>query len=199
MQNLELIPTPGISECDLKPQYWVEKYADFMYNYALIRINDSDLAQDLVQETFLAALERISSFEGRSSERTWLVSILKNKIFDVYRRKSSGLIIRMGSMMPAEKEDFFNPDDGSWNKMRQPVSMKFEENDPLREKEFNQTLEKCMLKLPELWLAVFRMKHLDGQSTQIICNELRVTPSNFWVIIHRAKLNLRACLQKSWN
>lgn len=199
MQNLEIIPIPGTSGCDLEPQYWVEKYADFMYNYALIRINDSDLAQDLVQETFLAALERISSFKGRSSERTWLVSILKNKIFDVYRRKSSGLIIRMDSMMPAEKVEFFNPDDGCWNNMHQPVYMKFEDNDPLREKEFNQILEKCMLKLPELWLAVFRMKHLDGQSTQIICNELRVTPSNFWVIIHRAKLNLRACLQKSWN
>ncbi|WP_295793941.1 sigma-70 family RNA polymerase sigma factor [Mucilaginibacter sp.] len=199
MQNLETISTPISNRCSLEPQYWVERHADFMYNYALIRINDSDLAQDLVQETFLAALERTSTFEGRSSERTWLVSILKNKIFDVYRKRSSGLTIRMPAKTPSEVEDFFNPDDGRWNKTDQPVYMSFEENDPLREKEFNQVLEKCMLKLPELWLAVFRMKHIDDQSTQIICNELRVTPSNYWVIIHRAKLNLRACLQKNWN
>ena len=65
-------------------------------------------------------------------------------------------------------------------------------------KEFNSILQKCMQKLPVLWLSIFTMKHMDDQSTDMICSELKITQSNFWVIIHRTKLNLRACLQKNW-
>ena len=75
----------------LNPHQWVISYADYLYAYAIRRINDEELAKDLVQETFLAALEKAATFEGKSSERTWLTAILKNKIIDVYRKKSSGL------------------------------------------------------------------------------------------------------------
>ena len=73
-----------------------------------------------------------------------------------------------------------------------------ENADPLVDKEFNHILQRCMQKLPALWMAVFTMKHIDDATTDIICSELKVTQANFWVIIHRAKLNLRACLQKNW-
>ena len=75
----------------LDPHQWVKAHADYLYAYAIKRINDTELARDLVQETFLAALEKVDKFEGKSSERTWLTAILKNKIIDVYRKKSSGL------------------------------------------------------------------------------------------------------------
>jgi RNA polymerase sigma-70 factor (ECF subfamily) len=182
----------------LNPHQWVELHADYMYNYAIARINDEELAKDLVQETFLAALERVDKFEGKSSERTWLTAILKNKIVDVYRKKSSGLINADVQRAEEEQSDFFEPEYGHWTAERAPKVFGIDDHDPLVSKEFNSILQKCLQKLPVLWLSIFTMKHMDDESTDIICSELKVTPSNFWVIIHRTKLNLRACLQKNW-
>jgi RNA polymerase sigma-70 factor (TIGR02943 family) len=157
------------------------------------------MAKDLVQETFLAALEKVDKFEGKSTERTWLTAILKNKIIDVYRKKSSGLRKDSDEIVAEEEpQDFFNDDDGHWTKANHPRPFGIDDHDPLREKEFNGILQRCMQKLPALWMAVFTMKHMDDATTDIICSELKVTQANFWVIIHRAKLNLRACLQKNW-
>jgi len=182
----------------LDPRHWVEAHADYLYGYALPRLNDEEQAKDLVQETFLAALERKEKFEGKSSERTWLTAILKNKIIDVYRKRSSGL--KMAAVKEAEEElqDFFNADDGHWNKAHTPQPFGIENQDPLQDKEFNGIFQKCMQKLPALWMAVFTMKHIDDAATDIICSELKISQANFWVIIHRAKLNLRACLQRNW-
>ena len=183
----------------IDPQHWVENYADYLYSYVITRINDNERAKDLIQETFLAALEKVSQFEGRSSERTWLTAILKNKVIDVYRRKSS----RPGERSDAhassdDHEDFFEAEDGHWKVEHQPQRFGIDDYDPLSNKEFNDILQNCLQKLPALWLSVFTMKHLDDQDTKIICNQLKVTASNFWVIIHRTKVNLRSCLQKNW-
>ncbi|MCF0056255.1 sigma-70 family RNA polymerase sigma factor [Dyadobacter sp. CY356] len=180
------------------PRQWVKKYADYLYTYAVSRVNDEELARDLVQETFLAALERIKTFEGRSSERTWLTAILRNKIIDVYRKKSSGPE-RQSDVTEAERaqNDFFDPNDGHWNEAFRPKEIG-EEEDLLVSAEFSVILQKCMEKLPVLWSAVFTMKHMDDEVTEHICEYLKISSSNFWVIIHRAKLNLRACLQKNW-
>lgn len=183
----------------IDPHHWVENHADYLFSYAITRINEEEQARDLVQETFLAALERIDKFEGRSSERTWLTAILKNKIIDVYRKKSSGLGKNTSSLDTEQQDqDFFDPYDGHWNKAHRPEVFGIETNDPLMNKELKSILEMCMQKLPALWLSVFKMKHMEDESTDLICEALKVTPSNFWVIIHRAKLNLRACLQKNW-
>lgn len=182
-----------------EPKQWVTKYADYLYSYALSRINDEELARDLVQETFLAALEKTGKFEGRSSESTWLTAIMKNKIVDVYRKKSSGLAnrqqIRVGDQDP---DDFFEAGDGHWKVEHQPRAFGLESYDPLTGKEFNNILKQCMQKLPTLWLSVFTMKHIDEETTETICSALKVTAANYWVIIHRAKVNLRECLQNNW-
>lgn len=180
------------------PHKWVEAHADYLYAYARARINDEELARDLVQETFLAALEKVKNFEGRSSERTWLTAILRNKVIDVYRKKSSGLINIDVKQAEEEQADFFDENTGHWTAERAPQPFGIEDSDPLTAKEFNRILMLCMQKLPALWLSVFTMKHIDEESTDTICSELKLTSSNFWVIIHRAKLNLRACLQKNW-
>ncbi|HVS91136.1 MAG TPA: sigma-70 family RNA polymerase sigma factor [Mucilaginibacter sp.] len=182
----------------LNPHNWVGAHADYLYAYTRARINDEEQARDLVQETFLAALERIGAFEGRSSERTWLTAILRNKIIDVYRKRSSGL--RSVEVKQAEEEqtDFFDHEYGHWNSEPAPKPFGIDEYEPLRSKEFDHILSQCLGKLPALWMSVFTMKHLDDESTEAICSELKLTSSNFWVIIHRAKLNLRACLQKNW-
>jgi len=182
----------------LNPHKWVESYADYLYMYAITRINDEELAKDLVQETFLAALEKVDKFEGKSTERTWLTAILKNKVVDVYRKKSSGLGTAEVKKAEQEQQDFFEEDTGHWIAENGPRPIGIEHQDPLINKEFNSIMQQCLQKLPALWMAVFTMKHIDDAATDFICSELRVTPSNFWVIIHRAKLNLRACLQKNW-
>jgi len=190
-----------ISETNvLNPHKWVANYADYLYMYAIVRINDEDLAKDLVQETFLAALERVDRFEGKSTERTWLTAIIKNKIIDVYRKKSSGLAVPAANKATQEQDEFFDEDNGHWKAEYAPQPITgMDEQDPLLKKELNKILQLCLQKLPALWNAVFTMKHIDDAETEHICAELHVTPANFWVIIHRAKVNLRACLQKNWN
>lgn len=182
----------------LNPHKWVDTHADYLYAYTISRLNNEELAKDLVQETFLAALQRASQFEGKSSERTWLTAILKNKIVDVYRKKPSGLNNVTEKQAEDEQKDFFDEDTGHWNDSNRPLPFGIEDQDPLRGKEFNHILQLCMQKLPTLWMSVFTMKHMDDATTELICTELRVSQANFWVIIHRAKLSLRACLQKNW-
>ncbi len=192
-------PEVAIETHLINPLRWVDKYADYLYIFASSRTNDEELARDLVQETFLAALEKMENFEGRSSERTWLTSILKNKIIDVYRKKTSHLLKEIaGKASDYDHEVFFNADDGHWKTEHQPKSFGIEEYDSLARKELNQAFQKCMQKLPALWLSVFSMKHIDDEETGTICRELKITASNFWVIIHRSKVNLRSCLQKNW-
>jgi len=182
----------------LEPRNWVATHADYLYAYAIARLNDEEQAKDLVQETFLAALQKVDKFEGKSSERTWLTAILKYKIIDVYRKRSSGLLNADVIKAEEEQSDFFDHENGHWLPEHAPKQFGIDNYDPLVSKEFNQILQKCMQKLPGLWMSVFTMKHMDDQTTEIICTELKLTAANFWVIIHRAKINLRACLQKNW-
>jgi RNA polymerase sigma-70 factor (TIGR02943 family) len=185
------------SQPTINPHNWVAMHADYLYAYAITRIADEEQVRDLVQETFLAALERIKQFEGRSSERTWLTAILKNKIIDVYRKNSRvGAAKSIGTS--DEEPQYFDPDLNNWKKAHWPLSLGVEDADPLRNKELNRILQLCMKKLPPLWLAIFTMKHMDDESKEVICSELKVSDANFWVIIHRAKVNLRSCLQKNW-
>jgi RNA polymerase sigma-70 factor (TIGR02943 family) len=183
----------------IDPQRWVDSHADYLFAYAVGRLDDAELAKDLVQETFLAALERVNQFGGRSSERTWLTSILKHKVIDVYRKRSSAWQ-SLGNQSNGDVGvvDFFEEGNGHWKEEYQPKEFGIENYDRLANKEFHHVLDQCMKKLPALWLSVFTMKHIDELATEVICGHLKVTPSNFWVIIHRTKVNLRACLQTNW-
>lgn len=179
----------------LQPRQWANVYADYLYTFARKRIWDDDLARDLVQDTFLAALERMEKFEGRSSERTWLTAILKHKIMDVYRKKSS-LKSVVNASVDVNDLEFFE-ENGHWKEAFKPKNFGLEQQDLLERKEFNAILKICMEKLPGLWLAVFSLKFIDDEKSEVICNGLKITAANYWVIIHRAKLNLRACLQNN--
>jgi len=178
------------------PKQWVDRYADYLYSYALARLDNEEQARDLVQETFLAALEKLDQFRGGSTERTWLTAILKYKVIDVYRKKSSGL--RAEQIDHAPEVEFFEAENGHWKEAYAPQALGVENEDPLAHKELATILQKCLQKLPVLWHSIFSMKHMDEMATETICQEMKVTQSNFWVIIHRAKLNLRACIQKAW-
>ncbi|WP_462266795.1 sigma-70 family RNA polymerase sigma factor [Mucilaginibacter sp.] len=185
---------------DLNPLGWVQAHADYLYAYACTRLNDEEQARDAVQETFLAALEAMGNYQYKSSERTWLTAILKHKIIDVYRKKSASLIKgAVAAIDLQEPQDFFDKADGHWSQLHRPQPFNYIEDDALTRKEFTLVLQRCLQKLPALWAATFTLKHIDDEETEIICRELKLTAANFWVIMHRAKLNLRACLQKNWN
>lgn len=178
-----------------EPGNWASRHADYLYTYALIRLNDADEAKDLVQETFLAALERVEDFQGKSSERTWLTSILKYKVIDVYRKKSGLVFVSTESL----GEEYFEPDDGQWIQNQVPSAIGIEGHEALENKEIQEAFSNCLGKLPPLWSSIFKMKYMDDESTEIICSSLKISRSNFWVISHRAKVSLRACMQKNWS
>ncbi|WP_406827274.1 sigma-70 family RNA polymerase sigma factor [Pedobacter sp. KACC 23697] len=182
------------------PSSWVEKYADYLYGFAMSRLRDEDVAKDLVQDTFMAALQRLKGFEGNSKEKTWLTAILKNKIADFYRKRSGNSLNDLRIMgIEGELKDFFDAESGHWTEKDYPRAFGLEPHNPLMMKELGSILNECLAKLPGLWFSVFSMKHMDDLSSELICTELKLTAANFWVIMHRTKLNLRACLQKNWN
>ena len=179
----------------INPHQWVENYADYLYGFAFSRINDQEQARDLVQETLLAALESIDKFEGRSSEKTWLTTILKYKIYDIYREKTVGIRnVTLHEAYPG----YFDQADGEWKMEYRPKEFSIKDENAVENKEFYRILKLCLKKLPTSWMTAFKMKFIVEEETKDICNELKITSSNYWVIIHRAKINLRACLQKHW-
>jgi RNA polymerase sigma-70 factor (ECF subfamily) len=179
------------------PSHWVAAYADYLYAFALSRLDDEELCRDLVQETFLAALEKLSEFRGESSERTWLTAILRYKVIDVYRKKNTEWLTKVEVNEP--EPEYFEPDNGHWKDAYAPQQTGFEHSDPTIRKELASILQKCMQKLPALWQAIFSMKHMEEMKAEVICKDMKVTPSNYWVILHRAKLSLRACVEKVWS
>ncbi|EAR13628.1 RNA polymerase sigma-70 factor [Polaribacter irgensii 23-P] len=173
---------------------WIDKYADYLYNYSISRVNNSDLAKDLVQETFFAGLKSASNFEGRATERTWLVSILKRKIIDHYRKINSAkgqAEVRMNFYENGENE-------GSWLEERVPQSWDNSVEKKLENTELKSQLEICMDRLPEKYAMVFKMKTIQEFETAEICKELDITASNLWVILHRARVQLRKCMEDNW-
>ncbi len=143
---------PGLSD----PERWVDLHGDYLFKYALIRLRDPAKAEDAVQETFLAALKGGKSFQGRSAEKSWLVGVLKNKIYDYYRKSS-----RETSFTDLE---FYSDEE----------------------------------KLPKNVAAVFNLREVDGVEGKEICSLLNISESNLWVMLHRARMALRRCLETNW-
>ena len=178
----------------LNPNTWIDRYSDYLFNYTITRVKDRETAQDLVQETFLAGLKSMANFKGEASERTWLVSILKRKIIDHYRKINS----RKGQ---AEVRVNFSQDsdnEGSWLEERVADPFDKTAEDTIENTELGVAIHACIDKLPEKQAQVFKMKTLLGYETEAICNELDITPSNLWVIVHRARTAMAGCLEKNW-
>lgn len=178
----------------LNPNQWIKLHADYLYNYAIGRVNNHDLAKDLVQDTFFAGLKAKDNFQGLASERTWLVAILKRKIIDYYRKINSTkgkAEVKMNFYADGERE-------GDWIEERVPSSWNNEIEKNIENEELSVVLEKCINSLPEKYAMVFRMKTIEQLETDDICKELEITSSNLWVIIHRARTQLRKCMEDNW-
>lgn len=183
-----------IKKNNLSPDLWIDNYADYLYNYAITRINDSDLAKDLVQETFFAGLKSAKNFEGKSTERTWLISILKRKVIDHYRKinsKKGQAEVRMSFYDSGDNE-------GDWIEERVPQSWKNDTERGIENEELKSQIDICIDNLPEKYAVVFRMKTILEIETEDICKELEITSSNLWVMIHRARTQLRGCMEQNW-
>jgi RNA polymerase sigma-70 factor (TIGR02943 family) len=179
----------------LNAEKWVSDYSDMLFRFAALRVNDKETARDLVQETFLAAWRNYEKFKGEISEKNWLFTILKNKIIDHYRKAST----RLTQQMPEgnDNDNFFD-DTQHFAASQIPNAWGIDYNQTIERKEFYEVLAKCKQKLKDLQGVAFTMKYLDGIESEEICKALDITPSNYWVLIHRAKIQLRSCLEKNW-
>ncbi|MBS1638412.1 MAG: sigma-70 family RNA polymerase sigma factor [Bacteroidetes bacterium] len=182
----------------LQPEHWIDRYADDMFAFAMSKTGKETLAEDLVQDTFLSALNALNGFKGDSSEKTWLYAILKNKIKDHFKKASTRYEVPDFSFAQTDPGHFFFNDDEEWQQPAMPHSWEHAGGFSPESKEFQSVLDSCLDKLPDTWHAAIRMKWIEGNESEAICKELEVSSSNFWVIIHRAKLQLRDCLEKNW-
>jgi RNA polymerase sigma-70 factor (TIGR02943 family) len=184
-----------VKQQDLATQ-WVNEFADILYSYAVQRVNDSAAAKDLVQETFLAAWRNVNNYTGEASVKTWLFTILKNKIIDQYRKTASRQTVLLHAK--SDDDDYFFDAADHWVAAANPNEWRVNYNSKIEAKEFYIVLENCKSKLKEVQQAVFSMKYLDELDSDEICKTLSLSAANYWVLMHRAKTQLRACLEKNW-
>ena len=190
-------------DCD--PNVWVDEYSNEFFRFAMYRVKNREVAEDLVQETFLSGLNALNKFRRDCPEKSWLYNILRNKIIDHFRKKTNQEIKRSSSMVETDDDSFYNQffrKEGKgvdhWTENASPGNWDTSADNLLEKEEFMQFLMLCLSLLPETWEKVFSLKNIEDLPTKEICKELNITSSNLWTIIHRAKLQLRGCLEKRW-
>jgi RNA polymerase sigma-70 factor (TIGR02943 family) len=179
------------------PERWVDEHGDCLYRYALVRVRKPEIAEDLVQETFLVAVRTFDKFGGRSSERSWLCGILKHKICDHFRKIGRETTFTDMEFLQDEMSHKF-VEQGFWNHDRGPKEWKPEAEAVMDRAEFWQTLRVCLGKLPPRVADVFMLREMEELETAEICESLSITQSNLWVMLHRARMALRECLEIHW-
>jgi len=176
------------------PHQWINEHGDYLYRYAISRLHNEEQAADLLQETLLAAWKGHSSFAGQSSIRTWLVGILKHKIIDHIRKeiRNRNLAESVGN----DPTSAYFKSNGSWSEA--PHAWKENPEDLCRNEQFKLVLESCLGKLSEKQNAVFRLRDILGEETDTVCKSCDITPTHLHVLLHRARLGLRKCLELHW-
>jgi len=185
----------------IDPAAWIDDHGDYLYRYAMVQVRDPQVAEDLIQETMLAALQACDRFAGRCTERTWLVGILRHKIIDYYRKASRERRIDSIPLMPDDQEEVFSttgPWAGHWKKGKGPAAWEGDPEAELEQREFWDVLKRCLEGLPPRTAHVFWMREVEGLTSEEICKELDITATNLWVILHRARMQLRRSLEQHW-
>jgi len=178
------------------PEGWLDRYGDALFQYALARVRDPSLAEDLVQETLLAGIKAHSSFSQRSSEKTWLISILKHKIIDYFRKSSRESTLNDVSDIAADPTDQYFDSKGMW---QADISHWHAPEKSLEREHFWRVLNDCVSGLPDRQAKIFFLREVEGMSTEEICKVMDVTTTNnLWVIMSRIRMRLRQCLETNW-
>ncbi|MCZ6765986.1 MAG: sigma-70 family RNA polymerase sigma factor [bacterium] len=183
-------------EKPIDPTNWVDDHGDVLYRFALLRVRDPHIAEDLVQETLISALEGLSRYKGGSSIQTWLVGILKHKIYDYFRKNAREIsTAELSKLTDETEEEAVDRIQRSRGKGRQWGE---DPHNLMENKEFWDVFTHCLDGLTPAFRQAFSLRELDGLKTDEICKILGITPTNLWVILHRARLRLRNCLDASW-
>jgi len=179
----------------LDPTTWVDAHGDYLYRYALARVKSADTAEELVQETLLAALAARKSFQGRSTERSWLTGILKRKVVDWLRET----LRQRANQEPLEDQwakSLFTSA-GKWN--AKPIYWSVDETgQSLVQSEFREALALCLGKIPPRLRHAFVLWHMDERPTDEICKAIGATATNLGVMLYRARLRMSQCLTVNW-
>lgn len=190
------------STSPLDPTSWLDAHGDYLYRYALVRVRDAAVAEDLLQETLLAAIGSSQNYSGRSSERTWLVGIMKHKVIDFFRRTARTAQFQLTTLNANnEQTDLFEtsgPWQGHWREDQAPLSWRLDAAQCLDSQEFWETFDYCLAQLPSQMSIAFTLREIDGLSSAEICDILDITPNNLWVLLHRGRTNLRNLLETNW-
>lgn len=180
----------------------IESHRPYLVRYALAQLRDAELAQEAVQEALLAALEGLARFDGRSTLRTWLTSILRFKVIDLQRRIAAERrnvdIDAAGEAAEGGDESWLDElfdESGHWREAPQAWS---NPEAALEQRRFWEAFERCLDRLPKVGGRVFFRREVIGEDTPAICAAEGITESNCWVILHRARQSLRKCLEASW-
>lgn len=175
----------------------LDRHRRYLIRIAQLQLRDADLAEDVVQETLVAALGARDGFSGRSSVKTWLTGILKHKIVDAIRQKQRQPVTAATFDDETDREAFdpLFKDDGSW---AAPPADWGDPESALARREFMDVMELCLERLPPNTARVFVMREVMELETEEICKELAITANNLWVILYRARMALRQCLEQNW-
>ncbi|MFO0939937.1 MAG: sigma-70 family RNA polymerase sigma factor [Pirellulales bacterium] len=177
----------------LEPTRWLERYGDLLYNFAYNRLRQHELGEDTVQNTLVSAYRKRHNFRGDASERTWLLAILKRKIYDSLRCRWETLS-KVSLTDEADSEEMLFDNDGSW---RENSFADIRDNSEPRE--LRDIVLKCLHKLPRVQAAIFMMRVLQEKNSEEICKELDLSPSTYWTRFHRARIGLARCVSNKWS
>ena len=189
------MPQPDANLPSTDPATWVDRYGDYLYRYAFFKTGDARVAEDLVQEAFLAALKGHKDFRSQSSVKTWLTAILNHKLMDHFRQKyrRPQNDVRDAENLAADAD--FNGL-GHWR--IKPGNWVIDPATHYEQKEFLEAFNRCLAELPQRHAQAFAMREIEGLSTREICKMMEITTTNCWVILHRARMALRRCLELNW-
>lgn len=186
---------------NIDPTEWVDDHGDYLFRYAIVRLRDEARAEDAVQETLLAALQNLGSYRGKASERTWLTSILNHKIVDQIRKACREVQFEPSDCDLSEFDPLFDRPDrfkDHWSDTLSPRIWNRSPEEALTQEEFFAVLQECLSKLPERVSKVFGLREVVELDAKEICSILGLSESNFWVIMHRARMGLRRCIELNW-
>lgn len=183
---------------DMNAVAWIDEHGSALYRYALMHTRHEQAAEELVQETFLAALQSMHRYEGGATVRTWLIGILKHKILDHFRRQSRETSLdelpEISSEIDEDSEDAFN-ERGGWKTKPSDWGNPLQS---LESREFMEILQHCLDALPERLARLFMLREVMEENTEMICQEMSITPTNLWTMLYRARSGLRQCLDRNW-
>jgi len=190
MSTLDTLPNP---------EHWLTEHGDYLFRFAMLQLRDEHLAEDAVQETLLAALESRHHYSGKASEKTWLVGILKHKIVDLIRKKvreptQENLEEKMDDAQHDMVDALFDAR-GHWITPPQdwgnPEKM-------LEQKRFWEIFTECLKTLPPQLALLYSLREISGMATDEICKDMNISPTNSWVMLHRARIGLKECFEINW-